>query len=118
MKIGSMRLARIECDDDALMPEIDHHILHPTDLHQGRTQFANAFIAIFAFGCDLNRFQDRVIGPFRIKRIARFRIVWSCRIQCLFYLTCEAVSAAVSRATGSRMRQTFSAKILCPAAFG
>ena len=79
-----MRLARIECDDDALVREIDHHILHAIDLHQGGTKLANALIAILPFGCDLDRFQDRVIGPFRIKRIARFRIVWPCRVHRLF----------------------------------
>jgi len=71
-------------DDDALVREIDHHILHATDFHQGGTQLAHAFIAIFPFGCDLDRFQDRMIGPSRIKRIARFRIIWSCRVHCLF----------------------------------
>ena len=78
-----MRLARIECDDDALVREIDHYILHATDLHQGGTKLANALIAIFSFRCDLDRFQDRVIRPFRIKWIARFRIIWSCRVHCL-----------------------------------
>ena len=79
-----MCLARIKCDDDALMREIDHHIPHAVDFHQGGTQLAHTFIAIFAFGRDLDGFEDRVIGPFRIKRIARFRIVWSCRVNCLF----------------------------------
>src|SRR4051794_38836774 len=31
-----------------------------------RPQFADAFIAVFAFGGDLDRFQDRVICVFRI----------------------------------------------------
>ncbi len=113
-----MRLARIKCDDDALMREIDHHIPHAVDFHQGGTQLAHTFIAIFAFGRDLDGFEDRVIGPFRIKtdRSAPDRLVVPGPL--FLYLTCEADSAAVSRATGSRTRQTLSAKTFCPAAFG
>ena len=80
MKIGRMRFARIKCDDDALMPEVNFHVLHPFDFHEWRPQLSHAFVTIFAFGCNLDRFQDRVISPLGIKRIARVRIVWSCRV--------------------------------------
>ena len=49
-------------------------------LQQRLAQLAHAFIAIFAFGSDLNRFQDGVIGPFRIERIGRVGFVWPGRI--------------------------------------
>jgi hypothetical protein len=96
-----MRFACIKCDDYAFMREIDHHILHAVDLHQDGTQLVHAFIAIFAFGCDLDRFQDRVIGPFRIKRIARFRIVWLCWVHCFPYLTYGSRAVVVSRVAAS-----------------
>ncbi len=80
MKIGRMRFARIKCDDDALMPEVNFHVLHPFDFHEWRPQLSHAFVTIFAFGCDLDRFQDRVISPLGIKGIARVGIVWSCRV--------------------------------------
>ena len=70
MKIGGMRLTRIKCDDDALMREIHHHILHPVDFHQDGAQLTHALIAIFAFSCNLDGFQDRVISPLGIKWIA------------------------------------------------
>ena len=84
MKLRRMCFACIKRDDDALVPEINFHVLHAFDFHEWRAQLSHAFVAIFAFGCDLDRFQDRVIGPFRIKRIARVGIVWSCRIHSLF----------------------------------
>lgn len=82
-----MRLARIKRDDDALMLEIDFDMAHSLNFHERRSQLANAFIAIFTFGGNLNRFQDGVIGPFRIERIGRIRIIWSCRVHLFLYLT-------------------------------
>jgi hypothetical protein len=77
MQIGCMRLARIERDDHALALKIDIHVLHAVNLHQWSAQFAYAFVAVLAFGCDLDRFQNRMIGVFGIVRIARIRVVWS-----------------------------------------
>lgn len=77
-----MCLACIKCDDDALMLEIDFDMADSLNFHERPAQLANALIAIFAFGGNLDRFQNCVIGPFRIERIGWVRIVWSCRVHC------------------------------------
>ncbi len=84
MEIGRMRLAGIECDNDALVPEIDFHIPHAFDFHERCTQLSHAFVAIFAFGSYLDRFQNRVIGTFGTKWIARVGIVGSCGVHLFF----------------------------------
>ena len=63
MQIGWMHFARIECDDNALVREIDFDILHPRNVFQHWSQFAHALITIFAFGGDLDRFQNGVVRP-------------------------------------------------------
>ncbi len=75
-----MRFARVERDDDALMRQIDFYIFHPGNFLQHRSQLAHTIIAIFAFSSDLDRLQNRVIGPFRIERIGGVTIAWSCRV--------------------------------------
>jgi len=75
-----MRFARVKRDDDALMLEIGLYVFHSSNFLQHGSELAHAFIAIFAFGRDLDGFQDGVIGAFREKRICRVRIVWSCRV--------------------------------------
>ena len=60
-----MRFARIERDDYALVPEIDFYMLNPRNVLQQRSQFAHAFITIFTFRGDLDRFQNSVVGAFR-----------------------------------------------------
>ena len=79
-----MRFARIECYDDTLMFEVDFYVTNSINFHERPAQLSHAFVAIFAFGCDLDRFQDRVIGPLGIKRVTRVGIVWSCRVHSLF----------------------------------
>ena len=64
-----MRFARIERDNHALVLDIDFYVLHPGNVLQHRSQFANAFIAIFTFSGDFDRFQNRVVGAFRKKWI-------------------------------------------------
>ncbi len=80
MQIGGMRFARIERDDHALTLEIDFYVLHAGDFHQNRSQLAHTLVAFFAFGRDLDRFQDFVIAPFRKKWIGRIGITGSCRV--------------------------------------
>src|SRR4029077_352804 len=69
VKIGRMRFSRVERDDYALMLEIDSYVFHPGNLLERRSQLAHTLIAIFAFGGDLDRFQDRMIGPFGVEGI-------------------------------------------------
>jgi hypothetical protein len=77
VQIGRVRFARVERDDDAFTREIDGDIAHAVNFHQHRAQFSYARIAIFAFSCDLDCFENGVIGPFGIERVARFGFVWS-----------------------------------------
>src|SRR5205809_8143079 len=44
VKIGRMRLTRVECDNDALMLESDFYILDPFDLHERLTEFPDCVI--------------------------------------------------------------------------
>ncbi len=67
VQIGRMRFARVECDDHALVREIDFYVSHSGNVLQHRSQFAHAFIAIFTFSGDFDRFQNRVVGAFRRK---------------------------------------------------
>ena len=80
MKIRRMCFAGIKRDDDALMFEVDFYVADSINFHERSAEFSHAFVAIFALGCDLDRFQNRVICPFGIERIGWVGIVWSRRI--------------------------------------
>jgi hypothetical protein len=83
-----MRFTRVKSHDDALMLEIDLHVLNAFDFHERRSQLADALIAIFAFRGDFDRFQNYVVGPFGIERVSRVGIFWSCRVhRFLFFLS-------------------------------
>jgi len=86
MKIGRMRLARVECDDNALVLQIDFYIFHASNSFKYGPKFTHTFIAIFAFSGDLDRFQDGVIGPLGSEWVSWVRVVWSCGVHrfCLF----------------------------------
>ena len=60
-----MHFARIECDDNALTPGIDLHILHAIDFAERLSQFPHTLVAIFAFGGDDDLLNDFVIGALR-----------------------------------------------------
>ena len=79
-----MRFARIERDDHTLVREIDFYALYPRNVLKYRSQSAHAFIAIFTFGRDFDRFQNRVVATFREKWIGRIRISRSCRVHVSF----------------------------------
>ena len=93
-----MRFARIERDDYALVREIDFYILHPRNVLQQRSQFAHAFIAIFTFRANLDRFQNSLVGTFRKKESAGSGSVGRARPYCLivFYLTSQARAVVAS----------------------
>ena len=80
MQIGRMRFAWVECDNHALVREIDFYVFHSGNFLQHRSQFAHAFIAIFTFSRDFDRFEKRVVGACRGKWIGRIGISWSCRV--------------------------------------
>ena len=99
MQIWRMRFARIECDDHALVREIDFYVLNSGNGLQHRSQFAHAFIAIFTFSGDFDRFQNRVVGAFREKWIGRIGISRSCRVHIVllvFYQTYQPCAVVAS----------------------
>ena len=93
-----MRSARIERDDDSLMLQIDEHIFHASNSFEHGSKFTHTFIAIFAFGGDLDRLQDCVIGALRIKRVGWIGFVWSCGVH-LFLLVFNKRSTPAQRSS-------------------
>jgi len=91
-----MRFSWIKCHNDALVLEIDSYVFHPGNFLQHRAELAHTLIAIFALGCDLDRFQDRVVGGLLKKRVGWIGIVWSRRVHRFLCLTCENRAAVVS----------------------
>ena len=91
-----MRFPWIKCHNDALMLEIDFYVFHPGNFLQHRAQLAHAFITVFAFSCNLDRFQDRAVGGLWKKRVGWIGIVWSRRVHRFLCLTCENRAAVVS----------------------
>jgi hypothetical protein len=80
-----MCFARIKGHNDPLMPRIDFYVAHAFDFHEWPAELSGSTMVILAFGRDFDRFQDRVIGAFREKRIGWIGIIWSCRVH-RFYL--------------------------------
>jgi len=80
VQIGRVNFARVEFHDYSLVGKIDNDIEDARHFHQHWPQSAHAGIAIFTFGCDLDRFDNGVIGPFRVKWIAWFGFVWASRV--------------------------------------
>jgi len=76
VQIGRVRFARIESDDNSPVLRIDLYIAHAFDFQQRLAQFLHAFLIVIAFGRDLDRFQNRMIGAFGIKRVGRIGLVW------------------------------------------
>ena len=57
-----MDFSRVEADDDAFAAGIGVDVLHAGNFAQRVPKFAHALVAIFAFGCDFDRFDDRLIA--------------------------------------------------------
>jgi len=68
MKIRRVGFAWVEHEDHALALDVDFHLLHSGNLFQHRAQSAHAFIAIFPFCADFDRFQSRRHAPKKIDR--------------------------------------------------
>ena len=92
-----MRFPRVEFHTYAVARKIDVDVENARDLYQQRPQFPNACIAIFAFGCDVDCLDNRVIGSFGIKRIARLSFVWSRRVHPLLNARRRVVGCNLSR---------------------
>jgi len=90
-----MRFPWIKCHNDALMLEIDFYVFYPGNFLQRRAELAHALITVFALRCNLDRFQDRVVGGLWKKRIGWIGIIWSRRIHRFLCLTCENRAAVV-----------------------
>jgi hypothetical protein len=80
VQVWRVNFTRVESHDYSLVGKIDNDIENTGHFHQHWPQSAHAGIAIFILGCDLDRFDNSVIGPFRIKRIAWFGFVWASRV--------------------------------------
>ena len=72
-----MRFAGVKPHYYAGPLRIDFHSAHTLEFQQRLAQSAHAFVAIFAFGCDLDRLDDGFISVNWHKRIARLGFVWS-----------------------------------------
>jgi len=84
VQVRRVNFARVEFHGHTLVGEINNDVEHPGNFHQHRAQLAHACIAILSFGRNLDRLDDCVIGPLRIKRIAWFGLVWACRVHQLW----------------------------------
>ena len=73
VQIGCMRFPGVKRNDYAFASGIDCHIAHSRNVHQRLSQFANTFVAIFAFRRDCNSFEYRTICV--------LQIMWVCRIE-------------------------------------
>ena len=81
-----MCFPRIKCHNDALTLEIDFYVFYPGNLLQDRAELAHAFITVFAFSCNLDRFPHRVVGGLWKKRVGWIGIVWSRRVHRFFFI--------------------------------
>jgi hypothetical protein len=77
MEIRDVRLSGVEGDEDPLLTCIYLHVLDAIDPLQRLAQPADALVAIFTLGCDLNRFQNRLIAVLWKKRTGWIGIVGS-----------------------------------------
>jgi hypothetical protein len=76
VQVGRVRFARVKRDDHPLARKIDIDALHAVDAQERWAQLAYALVTIFAFGRDLDRFQNRVIGALGIKWVVRLEFAW------------------------------------------
>jgi hypothetical protein len=56
VQVGRARFACVEFNDYPFVQKVDDDILDAINSHQHRTPFTEAFIAIFTFGGDFDRF--------------------------------------------------------------
>ena len=75
-----MCLPRVKGDDDPLMLQIYFYIRHASNSFQHGSQLAHTIIAIFAFGGDLDRLQNGVIGALGSEWVGWVGFVWSCGV--------------------------------------
>ena len=66
MQIGRVGFSGIKRYDHSLTPCIYPDFAHPRDAHERFAQFADAFIAIFAFRRDRDSLQHRFVWTVRI----------------------------------------------------
>ena len=78
------------------MLEIDFYVFYPGNFLQHRAELAHAVITVFALSCNLDRFQDRVVGGLWKERVGWIGIVWSRRVHRFSYFTCDRRILVVS----------------------
>jgi hypothetical protein len=75
VQIGCMRFPGVKRNDYAFASGIDCHIAYSRNVHQRLSQFANAFVAVFAFGRDCNSFEDRPVCVLQIMWVGRIEMM-------------------------------------------
>lgn len=80
MQVRRVRLAGIEFHHYLAGGKIDNDVQDTWNFHQHWAQLPHTFLASFALGRNLDCFDNRLVSPLRIKRIARFGLVWSRRV--------------------------------------
>jgi len=56
-----MRLAGVEANHHPFPIQVHLHILDAANFQQHRAEFTNAFVAVFAFGCDFDPFNNGMV---------------------------------------------------------
>ena len=69
MQIGRVSFSGIKGYDYSLTPRTYPNVAHSRDAHERFAQFADAFIAIFAFRRDRDSLQHRFVWTVRIVRV-------------------------------------------------
>ena len=79
VQIGRVGFSGIKRYDHSLTPRIYPDVAHTRDAHERFSQFADAFIAIFAFCRDCDSLQHRFVWVMQIMRVGwieMLRIEW------------------------------------------
>jgi len=76
VQIGRVGFSGIKCYDHSLTLCIYPDIAHSRDAHERSSQFADAFIAIFAFCRDRDSLQYRLVCTLQVVRISWIEMMW------------------------------------------
>jgi hypothetical protein len=76
MQIGRVSFSGIKRYDYSLTFCIYPNVAHSRDAHERFAQFADAFIAIFAFRRDRDSLQHRFVWAVRVMRVRWIKVLW------------------------------------------
>ena len=75
VQIRRMRFPGVKGNNYAFASGIDCHVAYSRNFHERLSQFANAFVAIFAFGRDCNSFEHRLVGVLQVMWVGRIEMM-------------------------------------------